>query len=1315
MDTPLQPALALVPPFNNQFLFSDHYLLHLLPQDTRWNDALEETRALAEFLRALYAREKKQLAHYNEAQLEQNWIRKILAQLGHVFEAQASVPGLGAHISRPDYVFFATDAERQAATKTQKTSEYARHALAAGEVKAWDVALGKKIRGGGPSFDAQNPSWQIAQYVSAMGLTWGILSNGREWRLVHKDSSGRLAIFYQVDLVDLLARDDVSALRYFTLFFSQAAFRPDALGRVFLDDAYNTSIAYARELEQDLRENVYRALEQLMQGFVDLPANRLNADDLREIYDNSLYLLYRLLFILFGESRGLLPLQNERYRANYSLDTMKKEIVALKHKPAQRTTNYWGRLKNLFQIINGDDAELNRELGVPRYNGGLFSPTLHPFLENIAVGDRALVEAMDLLSRRNGEFVDYRTLGVRQLGSIYEGLLEYQPQYAAQAMVAVRDGKGEHWMPETDAPPNAKVGERRDAGAVFLATDRGERKATGSYYTPEYIVQYIVQNTLAPLVQQARETIAAPQERERALSLADAVLNLRVLDPAMGSGHFLVDAMEFLALELANDPYLQEEIPGDEDLLYWKRRVVERCIYGVDKNPLAVELAKLSLWLATVASDQPLSFLDHHLKHGDSLIGARVKELGSAPPVLLTKKQLAQQQAGQINLFAYRLAQQLPIVLGKILEITNVASDSYERVQLKEVANETIGKLKAPFEQVAHLWTSAYFGNEFAQGEYGEALDLMPTPEKLFALPALQRAQTIARERDFFHWELAFPEVFFDRDGNSLGERAGFDAVISNPPYIDIKGLEKSLVKYLFSMFTSTQLRANIFAAFIDQALQLLRLGIARVGFIVPTAFLTQVSYSRLRQIILKEYWLCGIVRLPNELFGAAAGEVKVDTCIIVVQKANAKPSVSTEILIYNSFERVNEISPQTATHSFQEKQGNWLRNSDATITLSGQNTDKVVEKMKARSVTLEGLCEFCLGITPYDKYSGHTQAQIENQVFHAKSRKDSNYRKLLKSGDVSRYVVKWNGQDWIKYGSWLAAPRERRFFTTPRILVQQIIDWSSLRIFAGWTDEELYNTQNQFNLLARDQTNLMFVLGILNSKLISYYHRRVFLDLALQRFQKILIKDAKTFPIPRIVISTPASERARLAAELAQAYEDALAENDVRDILERVTQHLAASPAQSDVVHDFLAQLAQQMIDGNKEKQMVTRAFWDDLEGVSDAAAFKALQKGKQEASLLRASDIFQPLLRADSHATRTLEESLAWSEQAFKAFAKALASRIKNLSDLVSVYRKHSARYSAIAARLRFTDALIDEIVYRLYDLSVDEIKIVKGEQKT
>ncbi len=420
-----------------------------------------------------------------------------------------------------------------------------------------------------------------------------------------------------------------------------------------------------------MRDNAYRSLEQLIIGFFagDQTLDKDSPADRDLVYKNSLYLLYRLLFLFYGESRGLLPMHNPTYKDDYSLQqlakTIDKERSSIETKPVTGRKN-WNRLGELCRLISGIDPQLNADLAVPRYNGGLFDPEQHPFLEQHFVGDRALAKAIDYLAVRRiikagglpeYQTVDYSTLDVRQLGSIYEGLLEYKVVVAEEEMVTISQKGVETWVPLAQKGKAKSFGDRRQSGELFLTTDKGERKATGSYYTPDYIVEYIVENTLGPLVAQARERVktevrqtgslnAAERNRQSAVRFVAHILKLNVLDPAMGSGHFLVEATSYLARALATDDYVQAEPSSSgSDLLYWKRRVVEACIYGVDKNPMAVELAKLSLWLKTASADKPLSFLDHHLRHGDSLIGAWLADLAKPPRFLKTSEVSADQQA----------------------------------------------------------------------------------------------------------------------------------------------------------------------------------------------------------------------------------------------------------------------------------------------------------------------------------------------------------------------------------------------------------------------------------------------------------------------------------------------------------------------------------------------------------------------------------------------------------------------------------------------------------------------------------------------
>ncbi len=867
MNTAHQPSFGLLS-HRNHYLFSDHYLDEILRRNRQiWEPATAEARPFLDWLRAHYAAEREALPNYNESQLEENWFRPILSRLGHVFEVQASVPGLTSGINKPDFVFFADDGARQKAVTLQNSSDYARNALAVGEVKRWGVNLGRKTAGA-PTFANNNPMFQIDTYLRITGLDWGIVSDGRFWRLVNRESSYRLDVYFELDLEEALTTADektaLGIVTYFWLFFGQAAFVPDAHGKRFLDQALQASSDYALALENDLRDHAYKALEQLIQGFFAPSANGLNVEsaaDRERVYRNSLYLLYRLLFLFYGESRGLLPMHNPEY-GRYSLTGLARAIARdvddrQPHPPMTR--RYWDRLQELFGIINGSQPDLNAYLGVPRYNGGLFDPRRHPFLETHFVGDQALVQAIDYLARRHKaeggryagrETVDYRTLGVRQLGSIYEGLLEYRVAEAQEEMAAVRKGGVETWIPAAKRG-KTKALETRQPGELYLATDKGERKATGSYYTPDYIVKYIVEQTLGPLVEEVRAAAEAQvaaaglrgeeaRQQRYAEQFERRILALNVLDPAMGSGHFLVDATNFLARALATDAAVAASADAQEtDLTYWRRRVVEACIYGVDKNAMAVELAKLSLWLISAAADRPLSFLDHHLRHGDSLVGAWLTDLARAPGGKTRQDGDAQQALFDES--AFTVAAGLAV---KGLEtIEALPTDDIETVHAKEVAYADIREHHiARWQRLADLWVSAYFGNAMTPEEYRALAAQLQGRESL--MPAEQAARFLENpaascaanpDLDYFHWELEFPEVFFDAFGRPLRDAAGFDAVIGNPPYVRQELLTpfKPLYQVHFNSYSGT---ADLYLYFYEQGVKLLR-QLGRMAYISSGTF----------------------------------------------------------------------------------------------------------------------------------------------------------------------------------------------------------------------------------------------------------------------------------------------------------------------------------------------------------------------------------------------------------------------------------------------------------------------------------------------
>jgi hypothetical protein len=332
--------------------------------------------------------------------------------------------------------------------------------------------------------------------------------------------------------------------------------------------------------------------------------------------------------------------------------------------------------------------------------------------------------------------------------------------------------------------------------------------------------------------------------------------------------------------------------------------------------------------------------------------------------------------------------------------------------------------------------------------------------------------------------------------------------VIGNPPWVDIKGHPSNLVKYYFAKYLSTENRINLYSIFIERSLGILNdRGI--FGFIIPNSILYQSSYEKMRRFILKNWNVNSIVRLPDNVFYG----VKAETIIITIDK----DSKTTECILYDRNDIINDITIDTAKTVKNIKCNEWLNNQFAAFDIFSNNQEQeLLKRIESNKVELVELCDFTLGITPYDKYKGHSQKQITERIFHSNKKENKTFKPLLEGADVKRYSVEWGGKEFISYGEWLGAPRQKRFFTNPRILIRQIVSGNPLRIYAGYTEEELYNVQSIFNLVAKENVviDLKYLLGIINSTLMNFYHSHKFLDLSKNLFQKILIQNCKRFPI---------------------------------------------------------------------------------------------------------------------------------------------------------------------------------------------------------
>jgi hypothetical protein len=682
-----------------------------------------------------------------------------------------------------------------------------------------DATQPKQLRGqGGLRADIK----QVADYLSGYVKSWGVLSNGRSWRLMNK---GELDKHLRFDLVLLLEdlndkrispEEGAEAFRLFWYLFG-----PPAVDGGYLDDLLRESEAATRQVRETLEENVHEALRLIAEGFRkslynrnDLPEfpDQTQLDHLREV---SLVLLYRLLFILKAEALDLLELTTDsgaptEYRRMLSTPALFEKLGKISPNDRRQYGNVYEEFRRLCGAISSGDPVLD----IPAYNGGLFDDVRHPDLAKWRMVDESFYEVLSKLAYLGGsgsQPIPYKDLDVRDLGDIYEGLLE-------KRLVAAWDA---------------------DPATTILRGQKEEKKASGSYFTPDRLVQHLVSKTLLPVLEQCGDD-------------ARRILALRVVDPAMGSGHFLVKAVDVLAdwLTVHCDP-LDEGAPaenGPEELAYWKAKVVEHCIYGVDFNPMAVELAKVALWLYTARKDKPLSFLDHHLKCGNSLVGATVSRLvepglkcitrksgptwvavpaqdtlGTSTSVTSRKKRRKADSSAQQMLPFDLDTSMLSGIVSSIRGILDRPSDRPEDVKAKskDYADAVLRKLAA-HRLLADLWCAQWF---IADPANDDDVRTYASPEGLYAkvkqicgvandtnraeaiwnlggmqeqpptqatprfLRRLKEARSEGygpRPLTFFHWQLEFPEVAFDAQGQPK-QGFGFDVVLGNPPWDKIK------------------------------------------------------------------------------------------------------------------------------------------------------------------------------------------------------------------------------------------------------------------------------------------------------------------------------------------------------------------------------------------------------------------------------------------------------------------------------------------------------------------------------------------------
>ena len=912
--------------------------------------------------------------------------------------------------------------------------------------------------------DTRTPVEQAFGYAPKYGSSckWVIVSNYKEIRLYRQTEMNEYQIFFLEDLKDDL---EFKKFIYVLSFDSLVGTENKKAKTMELSEEYQKNQA---EIEKKFY-NEYKTIR--LHIFENMRKNNPKVNE-NIIIEKVQKLLDRFLFICFCEDKGLLP--NEIF-----------------YKTLEKGKNF-GEVFEVFKILCSWINLGNARKNIAHFNGGLFKSD--DVLDGLYV-DNEVFEEMRKISDYNFD----SELNENILGHIFE-----------QSVSDIEELK------------KFVSGEEFDS-------KKSKRKKDGIFYTPKYITKYIVENSIKNWLDDKRKELGEnelPELSEKDFEIKyaskksdkriysknlrkhidfwtkyrEAVKNIKIVDPACGSGAFLITAFEYL---LNYNNYLNDKIfdlTGTKDLFSdTTREILQNNIFGVDLNKESVEITKLSLWLKTANKNKTLASLENNIKCGNSLI-----------------------------------------------------DDA-------EIAGELA-----------------------------------------------------------FDWEKEFPQVF---------ENGGFDIVVGNPPYVDIKSLNPVEVKYYFKRFLTTENRVNLYSIFIEKGIEILsKNGI--LSFINPNSMLVNDSYTKLRDLIFSK--ITHIVKLPDNIFE----EAKVETIIFEIKNSENKINV-VNVIKYNKSEKIVSIDENKIIKIYKS---DWDTEKKHFNIYISKREKEILNKIENENLKLEDIADFTLGITPYDKYRGHDKDTIKKRLFHSDTKIDSTYKPLITGENIQRYFIDNKIKEYIKYGEWLGAKREERFFNEPRILIRQIISGKPPRIYAGYTEESLYFTQIGFGIISKKESiNNKYILVILNSLLMNFYHKYMYLDLEKDLFQKILIANCKKLPIREISL------------EAQQPF------------IEKANKML------------FLNKNLQEL--SQKFQRLLTRKF--ELEKLSTKL---------QDWYLLEFSEFVKELKK--SKIKLSLKEEIEWEEIFLEK--KEEADKVKN--------------------EIEMTDKEIDGMVYELYGLSEEEIKIVE-----
>ncbi|MBM4300230.1 MAG: hypothetical protein FJ121_01685 [Deltaproteobacteria bacterium] len=647
---------------------------------------------------------------------------------------------------------------------------------------------------------AVNPHGLVQEFLNRSPRhLWAIVSNGLTFRILRDNQALSRQSFLEFDLAAMFSGEVYSDFVLFWLMAHATRFAPregDRPETCWLEQWTKLAEEQGTRALGDLRQGVEQALRILGEGFTSHSKNlalrerlRSGETSLTDFHGQLLRVVYRLIFLFVAEDRTIeglallhprdgseaARLARERYAAHYSTGRL-RDLAS--HIKGSRHSDLWRQFQLLVGALSGDAnfAAVREHLALPILGSFLWDPNSTAVLNDAELTNFDFLEALRHLAfTRQGKVlrpVDYKNLGAEELGGVYESLLALTPQISA-------DG----------------------ARFTFAEFAGSERKTSGSYYTPDSLVQCLLDSALDPVVEEAIKGKTGPEAEK-------AIRSLKVCDPAVGSGHFLVGSAHRLARHLARVRALAQGESEPSPLLYQQalRDVIGRCLYGVDLNPMSAELCRVNLWLEALEPGKPLSFLDHHIRVGNSLLGATPDIIAAGLPddafkpiegddkkaCAVLKKRNKAERKGWGPLFARQDAETQDRLINAAAALEEMPDDRPENIRARELAfrrHEQTEEYRHK-KQLYDTWCAAFVikkhfsepGREsstsgITQGYLNDLAAGRPLPAELTS-----EVERLIHQYQFFHWHLAFPEVF---------AKGGFDCVMGNPPWERVKLQEK--------------------------------------------------------------------------------------------------------------------------------------------------------------------------------------------------------------------------------------------------------------------------------------------------------------------------------------------------------------------------------------------------------------------------------------------------------------------------------------------------------------------------------------------